>query len=175
MDSHSAYVALSRHRTGVDLHYGRDDFKDQSKLVRALSRERAKDMAQDYAKADPARAYAERRGINFGDRAREALANAREIARQAPAKARDIFAGFKPTVKRASIEPPEVSRTTDTRRAVESYARALAELERMRVQELPVLRHQQEALARARACLCTPRPHPPPSIRAADDALHPPR
>src|SRR3546814_3192646 len=34
-------------------------------------------MAQDYAKADPARAYAERRGINFGDRAREALANAR--------------------------------------------------------------------------------------------------
>src|SRR3546814_1317036 len=31
MDSHSAYVALSRHRTGVDLHYGRDDFKDQSR------------------------------------------------------------------------------------------------------------------------------------------------
>src|SRR3546814_14561932 len=89
MDSHSAYVALSRHRTGVDLHYGRDDFKDQSKLVRALSRERAKDIAQDYAKADPARAYAERRGINFGERAREALANARQLARQAQAKARD--------------------------------------------------------------------------------------
>ena len=47
MDSHSAYVALSRHRGGVDLHYGRDDFKDQGKLIRTLSRERAKDMAHD--------------------------------------------------------------------------------------------------------------------------------
>lgn len=58
MDSHSAYVALSRHRGTVDLHYGRDDFKDQGKLIGTLSRERAKDMAQDYAKVDPARCYA---------------------------------------------------------------------------------------------------------------------
>lgn len=159
MDSHSAYVALSRHRTGVHLHYGRDDFKDQSKLVRTLSRERAKDLAQDYAKADPARAYAERRGINFGDRAREALARASGAARQIPAKARSIFAGFKPTVKRASIEPAVVPRPTDTRRAVERYARALADIERMRAQDLPVLRHQQDALARADNALGATGPH----------------
>ena len=49
LDRHSAYVALSRHRDRVDLHYGRDDFADQSRLVRTLSRERGKDMASDYS------------------------------------------------------------------------------------------------------------------------------
>ncbi len=51
LDRHAAYVALSRHRDSVDLHYGRDDFTDQGKLVRALSRERSKDMASDYHSA----------------------------------------------------------------------------------------------------------------------------
>src|SRR5439155_10085737 len=45
MDSHSSYVALSRHREAVDLHYGRDDFASQDRLTRTLSRDRAKDMA----------------------------------------------------------------------------------------------------------------------------------
>ena len=49
LDSHAAYVALSRHRDRVDLHYGHDDFADQRQLVRALSRDRGKDMASDYA------------------------------------------------------------------------------------------------------------------------------
>src|SRR3546814_15050743 len=40
MDRHSAYVALSRHRDGVQLHYGRDDFGDDRRLVRTPSRER---------------------------------------------------------------------------------------------------------------------------------------
>src|SRR3546814_5190329 len=34
MDAHGSYVALSRHRDGLDLHYGRDDFADQNRLVR---------------------------------------------------------------------------------------------------------------------------------------------
>ena len=51
LDRHAAYVALSRHRDRVDLHYGRDDFVDQGSLVRTLSRERAKDMASDYVQA----------------------------------------------------------------------------------------------------------------------------
>ncbi|MBU0877373.1 MAG: Ti-type conjugative transfer relaxase TraA, partial [Alphaproteobacteria bacterium] len=51
LDRHAAYVALSRHRDSVDLHYGRDDFADRGKLVRALSRERGKDMASDYTRA----------------------------------------------------------------------------------------------------------------------------
>ena len=60
MDAHGSYVALSRHRDGMDLHYGRDDFAGQDKLINTLSRDRAKDMATDY---EPAQSYAERRGI----------------------------------------------------------------------------------------------------------------
>ena len=62
MDAHGSYVALSRHRDGVDLHYGRDDFASQDRLTRTLSRDRSKDMASDYERADPAQDYAERRG-----------------------------------------------------------------------------------------------------------------
>ncbi|GEC14825.1 Ti-type conjugative transfer relaxase TraA [Nitrobacter winogradskyi] len=60
LDAHGSYVALSRHRDGMDLHYGRDDFASQDKLINTLSRDRAKDMATDY---EPAQSYAERRGI----------------------------------------------------------------------------------------------------------------
>jgi hypothetical protein len=82
MDSHGAYVALSRHRDGVALHYGRDDFAAQSKLVRTLSRERGKDMASDYK---PEQQFAERLGITFRERIVE-------IARQLPERAKSIFA-----------------------------------------------------------------------------------
>ncbi len=51
MDAHSSYVALSRHRTGTALHYGRDDFKDEAQLRHTLARERPKDMALDYERA----------------------------------------------------------------------------------------------------------------------------
>lgn len=53
LDRHAAYVALSRHRDSVDLHYGRDDFADRQALTRALSRERGKDMAADYPTPEP--------------------------------------------------------------------------------------------------------------------------
>ncbi len=67
MDRHSGYVGLSRHRDGVQLHYGRDDFADQGKLAQVLSRDRGKDMASDYAPdrsaQDHTRAFADRREI----------------------------------------------------------------------------------------------------------------
>jgi ATP-dependent exoDNAse (exonuclease V) alpha subunit len=63
MDAHGSCVALSRHRDGMDLHYGGDDFADQDRLARTLSRGRAKDMATDYEQPDPVQSYAERRGI----------------------------------------------------------------------------------------------------------------
>ncbi len=68
MDAHGSYVALSRHRDSMDLHYGRDDFASQERLVNTLSRDRAKDMATDYEQIDPAQDYAERRGISFRGR-----------------------------------------------------------------------------------------------------------
>ena len=68
MDRHSAYVGLSRHRDGVQLHYGRDDFADQRQLVRTLSRERSKDMASDYPmyrdRDAEVRDFADRRGLS---------------------------------------------------------------------------------------------------------------
>lgn len=54
LDRHAAYVALSRHRSAADLHYGREDFADRDKLAATLSRERTKDMASDYDRMRPA-------------------------------------------------------------------------------------------------------------------------
>ncbi len=48
LDAHATYVAMSRHRNGTALHYGRDDFADEAQLRRTLARERPKDMALDY-------------------------------------------------------------------------------------------------------------------------------
>ena len=82
MDRHSAYVGMSRHRDGVQLHYGRDDFADQRQLTRTLSRERAKDMASDYGHdpAQDARSFADRRGLPDFQEARLAEKVARAIA-----------------------------------------------------------------------------------------------
>lgn len=88
MDAHGSYVALSRHRDGMDLHYGRDDFARQDRLVRTLSRDRPKDMASDY---EPAQSYAERRGITFRARMERVV----EIASQLPEKVRGMFDGLR--------------------------------------------------------------------------------
>ncbi len=88
MDAHSSYVALSRHRDGVDLHYGRDDFASEGRLARTLSRDRAKDMASDYEQSDPAQSYAERRGITFRERVAEI------VRKVVPEKLRDMFEGL---------------------------------------------------------------------------------
>jgi hypothetical protein len=70
LDRHAAYVALSRHRDSVDLHYGRDDFSDQRSLTKALSRERGKDMTADYPAPEsaPARRIPDNRfaGLKLG-------------------------------------------------------------------------------------------------------------
>jgi hypothetical protein len=95
MDVHGSYVALSRHRDGVDLHYGRDDFANQDRLVRTLSRDRAKDMASDYERADPAQNYAERRGITFRERVAEI------VRKVVPERVRNMFDGLRPSVESA--------------------------------------------------------------------------
>jgi Ti-type conjugative transfer relaxase TraA len=145
MDSHGAYVALSRHRDGVALHYGRDDFADQARLVQTLSRERGKDMASDYARVDPAHAFAERRGITFRERIAEIV---RKIERglekwapvfqqdtrpeNTPEKARGIFDGLRLPSTRADV----AEQTSPVRQVVED---AEAELRRARTRAL--IRH----------------------------------
>ncbi len=160
MDRHSAYVGMSRHRDDVQLHYGRDDFADQRQLVRALSRDRGKDMASDYAKPeqDQARAFADRREIRFPERARQVVEKVRD-------KAKGMFAGFKP--KPAADRTPTVecgeltiySQPTGQAKAIERYARAAGDIGRMRGQGLPVLPHQESALHKAGETLDATRPH----------------
>ena len=149
MDSHGAYVALSRHRDGVALHYGRDDFADQSKLVRTLSRERGKDMASDYK---PEKQFAERRGITFRERIVE-------IARLVPERAKSIFANFRPQAHKLEALSIKQTGPSDQRRAVERYARANADISQMREQGLPVLPHQRDTLEKAGKALDAIRPH----------------
>src|SRR5690606_16554748 len=155
-----SYVALTRHRDGVQLHYGRDDFQDRSRLVRTMSRERAKDMASACGPAEPThdtatslrKAFAELRGTTFRDRVAG-------VVRTVPEKARGIFDNFRPKPRQVDVAAPSSSRTSDTRRAVERYARACDDIDRMREQKLPVLPHQREALAEARSALDAIGPH----------------
>lgn len=193
-DRHGAYVGMSRHRDGIALHYGRDDFKDGSRLVRTLSRERAKDMASDYARADPARDYKERRGITFSERVAEIVKPVVEKARgifdglrlpvvgldraPSPERQRGIpstslrgaFDNFRPPA--SSRDPGEAARAerapaSGLHLAVERYARASQEIERMEQRGLPVMPHQQEALDRASAKLDAVRPHAAADLGAA--------
>jgi hypothetical protein len=121
MDSHSSYVALSRHRDGVALHYGRDDFANPDRLTRTLSRDRAKDMASDYERADPVQGYAERRGITFRERIVEI------VRRAVPEKVRNMFEGLQPSAgavhgsddaQRPEREAPERKAAQDSEAAL---------------------------------------------------------
>ena len=115
MDQHSSYVALSRHRESVSLHYGKDDFADSAKLVRTLSRERAKDMASDYSREEVEQRFAERRGITFRERVTE-------IVRKVPKKVRGIFDGLR------LPKAPELldDRQVRARMAIRRHARAVS-------------------------------------------------
>lgn len=75
LDAHSAYVALSRHRSGTSLHYGRDDFADEHALRRTLGRERPKDMALDYGDQTGKGGQAERGPVWQAESAKHAEAD----------------------------------------------------------------------------------------------------
>jgi len=131
MDAHGSYVALSRHRDGVELHYGRDDFANRERLVRTLSRDRAKDMASDYERADPVQSYAERRGITFRERVAEI------VRKVVPEQVRNMFDGLRSPSdvpgpdagRRLERETPERERsvTAAGRREPEAPERKVAE------------------------------------------------
>jgi len=52
MDRHLTYVALSRHRKSVHLHWSRDEIGDVQRLRMFLSRERRKESTLDYGEAE---------------------------------------------------------------------------------------------------------------------------
>lgn len=167
MDQHSSYVALSRHRDSVSLHYGRDDFADAGKLARSLSRERTKDMALDYARerdVDPAYAFAERRGISLRERVTEIV---RKIV---PEKARSIFASFRPAPEPQRdivVEQKPKAGSLDIGRGVERYARAVADIERTAAKGLESMPHQIAAREKAFAGLNDIQPEAGRDLSAA--------
>jgi Ti-type conjugative transfer relaxase TraA len=185
LDRHAAYVGLTRHREGVELHWAREDLRDRAGLDRVLSRERAKDTTLDYQAG-----FAERRGITLRSEilVERATAPTREGLRRGmfaglklsdrgyrrPAEARERagegrspFAGLR--LGREAQPSPGATEPAHVRleRAAETYARAWADAQRMRTAGLPVLPHQEQALARAGAGLDRLRPHGSQDLRVA--------
>ena len=121
---------------------------DQDRLVRTLSRDRAKDMASDYERADPVQSYAERRGITFRERVAEI------VRKVVPEKVRNMFDGLRSPAdvpgpdggRRPERETPERERsgTAAERRETEAPERKVAEdpeKELRRVRTRALVRH----------------------------------
>jgi len=176
LDRHAAYVALSRHRDAVQLHYGRDDFADEGKMARSLSRDRPKDNALDYDAA--AERFAARRGVErsriLDTLAKEPLVEPERSAR-APAPRRGMFDGLRLPIPEPDRAPtklrfdglklsvpaaaPEASATQKLERAVEGYARAVQDAGRMTGQGRAPLEVQKAALARTAEAINALHPH----------------
>jgi Ti-type conjugative transfer relaxase TraA len=170
LDRHAAYVALSRHRDGVELHYGRDDFADRGSLVRTLSRERTKDMASDYT-----RDFAARREIRLPEQLARRVTQAaardpfveldKALTSKVPTPSRDPFAGL--ALREAERVPPQQEATRKLEAAVQRFARAAADVVRFRAAGREPLPHQKEALRKAGTALNEVRPHGWRDITAA--------
>jgi hypothetical protein len=159
LHAHGSYVALSRHRDGMDLHYGRDDFADENRLVRTLSRDRSKDMASDYERADPAQDYAQRRGITFRERVAEI------VRKVVPEKVRGMFDGLHlPTEgeqgpeRKVEEDPAEALRTARTK-ALVRHARAVDTIFEMQEQGGRASPEQVKELQESRVAFEEVRPH----------------
>jgi Ti-type conjugative transfer relaxase TraA len=154
LDRHGAYVALSRHRDQVDLHYGKDDFASRERLALTLARERGKDMVSDYAQKAPEQspepAIAPVQDDPFAGLT-VPLTSSLKIAREAQAIVRatpaqpDPFAGLKLDVSALRVQ----AERDPLDRAVERYGRAAADIIRMKEQGYEPLHHQRKAFAEA--------------------------
>jgi Ti-type conjugative transfer relaxase TraA len=164
LDRHAAYVGMSRHRETLAVHYGADDFKDRDQLTRTLGRERAKDTTLDYGNA-----FAARRGL-----VRSELRVSPEMAKPAE-RAPSRFAGFKPKLaadravgdRAPSPAPAAALQRQELTEGVRGYARAFADMERMRRDGLPVLPHQDIAFKRAEKALSAASPEAAQDLRSA--------
>ena len=213
MDRHGAYVALSRHRESVAVHWGRDDVGERDGLVRRLSRERLKDTTLDYPQVrDRDAGFAQRRGLSvpeseivvardrgasgsstpqkdqkdwqaagmalsMGRRHRVVRADPDVLDHEAgksgeQKEAEASVAGLEGFGRKFAREPVEKDKkkalpwilagfetvVDPLHQAVERYARAVWDVERMREKDLPVLVCQRKAVAEAGRMLEQMRP-----------------
>ncbi|HEV7313734.1 Ti-type conjugative transfer relaxase TraA [Sphingopyxis sp.] len=161
VDSHSTYVALSRHREQVNLYYGRDDFASQSKLVRAASRERGKDMASDYRVQESAKRVESKRSMFDGLKltvSRAALEEPTPALRRSPHLSEVKIRGrsLHPAPARSPIE-----------KAVERFARVTKEIVDVRRAGGKELPHEIDAYRKARTELDALRPGGANDLREA--------
>ncbi|MGH7814646.1 MAG: Ti-type conjugative transfer relaxase TraA [Candidatus Binataceae bacterium] len=101
MDRHLAYVAMTRHREQAEIYAGREDFKDFDALKQRLSRERMKDTTLDYA---------ERRGLETGERGNASVSECDPITRFREAQQEFIRVGG-----RADLDPAAKARAAKLR------------------------------------------------------------
>ena len=154
----------------MDLHYGRDDFASQDRLVRTLSRDRPKDMASDYEHRDPAQNYAERRGITFRERVAEI------VRRVVPERVRNMFDGLRPSDEalpgtggarrpqreapaRKVVEDPEAVLRKARTKALIRHARAVNAIVDMQEQGGKASPEQMKELQEARKVFEEVRPY----------------
>ena len=161
VDSHSTYVALSRHREQVDLYYGRDDFASQNKLVRAASRERGKDMASDYRVKETAKAAEPKRGMFDG----LDLSVARKDHRKAVPEATRAVRLADVRVNARALGPAPAQ--SPLHKAVERFARVTKEIVDVRRAGGKELPHEIDAYRRARTELDALRPGGANDLREA--------
>jgi Ti-type conjugative transfer relaxase TraA len=190
MDRHAAYTGLSRHRDGVELHWGRDDFKNEGALTRALSRDRSKDMAGDH---QPARdemqmihAFADRRGITIPERFVAAISAGKAKAVDVARDVRDRFSHLRLSTAllssrpgaaktpaapgRAARSPAPSTRTparSEESMAVERYAQAHQAIGAMVARNQEALPHQKIELEKAGDALDQVRPDGAQDLAAA--------
>jgi Ti-type conjugative transfer relaxase TraA len=178
LDRHLTYVAMTRHRDGVQLHAGRDAFRDLADLSARLARGQPKETTLDYERAG----YARRRGIE--------LRSETKLAEAAPAEPkRGLFDGLRLSAKApapTAMVAPVPPKPDELAKAVERYARAWTDAARMPARGLPVLAHQQVALREAGTALDAARPgaardlaealeHQPAATRAMTELQGPAR
>lgn len=184
MDRHLTYVAMTRHRDGVQLYAGRDEFKSKEALSARLGRAGRKETTLDYA-----RSFGERRGVagHLGidsrievprdrqDRAADRRQQGPGAENTAtPLPRRGLFAGLKlnagdrdaasdrprPAKREAARDPQDdrLRSPSGFERAVDRYARAYGTAERMARDNLPVLDSQKMELREAGRQLDQARP-----------------
>ncbi|WP_066213015.1 Ti-type conjugative transfer relaxase TraA [Blastomonas sp. CCH5-A3] len=155
MDSHGAYVGLSRHRSQVDLHYGKDDFADRKALTRTLGRERGKDMASDYAQQpDKAAEQQPQREVRTGLKVSRNGHLADLLKGSSAAPQREPVARVQ--TKMAMPEQATGKQVFD--KAVQRFARVAQDIVAMRDKGLQPLASQRTALDKAGAELNALRP-----------------
>jgi len=124
LDSHAAYVGMSRHKERAELFWSKEEFADRKELEQVLSRDRGKDVALDYL------SLTEQETIH-GDRKKSAAELVAEL------------------VKLSGVD----DKTQNTETRVQSYMREMQELNqkaemhpqtKLLRQEIEVLHKEQE-------------------------------